>query len=471
MKLSKFGKFILVAGAVASVSGCEKKNDKEATPTPTSEPEVLTPVEINSLYDGMVAVYQTKNYSFEISKKEGSKNTSLGTLKFREDYVGYDGSKNTDFHGTINDGHGLFNVSYEDNYITSEYLTKEDSTFATSLWDNSVVSTMYGVGGQFIKKYVTSETSSITVSDKNYVIGFIKTIGYDSLAYSSVKYLKAEFKNNVVTYTLSLGLSVTTIYTIKLINVGITTSTHLKDFKDGGNKVFTPNEDLSEMRRLIKLDNFIHQIYSLDGHSGSYIGYEFMTPHYLMTTGISDTNTGAMYMEIEHTADEEINQDMSGIYLVAVSIQDGQYNFAYSPNPINTTPEIEKCMHYPSFLKLLNGLEYVKAGDLRGAEYLFTTETAAKRYYFTDQVLVYDFAKNFSLTEQFSDCTPLAVAIELDFAHDVDKDKYVVFHYLMKYAGDGETYDVILPLMWFGAANKAHCDNFYNYVNNKNISN
>ena len=241
----------------------------------------------------------------------------------------------------------------------------------------------------------------------------------------------------------------------------------MKTFRANGNKVFTPCEDLEEMRRLIKLDNFIHQIYSISEGVGSYIGYEFFTPNYFMTTGNSDTNSGYIYMEVEHEADENLDSDLSGIYLFTVQKVDNEYQWGYSPNVINTVPNIEKCMHYPSFLKLLNNLQYVKEGELRGSEYVLEDRENIKKYYFTEQFLVNDFADNFSLTSQFSDCTPLAVSIELDLVHDADKDKNIIFHYLMKYTGDGQTYDVILPLMWFGSANKAHIDQQYEALNNK----
>ena len=233
-------------------------------------------------------------------------------------------------------------------------------------------------------------------------------------------------------------------------------------------KVFTPSQDLQEMRHLIKLDNFIHQIYSISDGEGSYIGYEFFTPHYFMTSGNSDTNAGYVYMEVEHEPDETIDANMSGIYMFNIVKDGDEYVWQYSPNAINTTPDITKCMHYPSFLKLLSNLQYVKEGELRGSEYVFEGNQNVAKYYFTDESLVKDFGDNFSLTSQFTDCTPLAVSMELDLSHDLDKDKNVVFHYLMKYAGDGETYDVILPLMWFGSANKAHVDSLYETLNNKN---
>ena len=243
----------------------------------------------------------------------------------------------------------------------------------------------------------------------------------------------------------------------------------MKTFREEGNKVFTPVQDLQEMRRLIKLDNYIHQIYSISEGQGSYTGYEFMTPNYFMVTGNADKNSGYVYMEVDHKADDNINADLYGVYLFTVSkVDNTHFEWGYSPNPINTTPEIEKVFHYPSFLKLLTNLEYVKEGELRGSEYVLEDVDNVKKYYFTEQFLVNDFADNFSLSSQFENCTGLGVAVELDLTHDADKDKNIVFHYLMKYEGDGQTYDVILPLMWFGAANKAHVDLQYQLLNNKN---
>ena len=475
MKANKLLKFIVAFSGILSLSSCDFFNKKNEEPEPSPEPtpspsqeEVLTPVEIHNLYEGMVALYQTKNYTLNISKKEGTSAAKLSQLKFRDEYVGYDGDSLFDFNGTVNDGNGIYSVSYEEDFVTSEYLEKEDGTRARSLWDNSVISTMYGVGGQYIKKNVSPSISNITITDKNYIIGFVKTLGFGSTAFSSIDSLKAKFENGVTSFTLVITLSQTTTYTVSLADVGTTTSEHLKTFMKSESKVFTPSQDLQEMRHLIKLDNFIHQIYSISDGEGSYIGYEFFTPHYFMTSGNSDTNAGYVYMEVEHEPDETIDANMSGIYMFNIVKDGDEYVWQYSPNAINTTPDITKCMHYPSFLKLLSNLQYVKEGELRGSEYVFEGNQNVAKYYFTDESLVKDFGDNFSLTSQFTDCTPLAVSMELDLSHDLDKDKNVVFHYLMKYAGDGETYDVILPLMWFGSANKAHVDSLYETLNNKN---
>ena len=467
MKLNKFIKFILAIGGAVSLSGCEKNKEPEV---PVEEEEVLNPVAINSLYDGMVAMYQTKNYTFKIIRKEGSSAAKSYTLKFKQDFVGYDGYKMSDFKGAINDGSGIFNVSYEDDYIISEYLRNSEGAIATSLWDNSVVHTMYGIGGQYIKKNITSNITSITITDKNYIIGFMETFGYDSTVFGSVNSLKASYEEGTVSFAFSLALSTKVYYTIKLADVGTTTSEHLKEFKASGKKVFTPHQDLSEMRRLLKLDNFAHKIYTIYEGEGSYTGYEFFTPYYFITTSLQNTNVGNGYMELDHKADESnINQDMYGIYMFSVSVVDKEYNFDFSSIVYNTTPEIEKCLHYPSFLKLLTNLEYVKEGNLRDSDYVYDS-SSVKRYYFTEQFLVNDFANNFSIYQNFEDCTALGVSIELDLEHENDADKNIVFHCIVQHTVDGTIYDIVLPLLWFGAANKTHWYATYEVLNNRTAS-
>lgn len=447
---------IIACGFVPLVSSCDKNTITKNEPVP---------VEINSLYDGVVALYQTKNYTFDISIKNSEKIIDKYKMLFRDDFIGYDGESLYDFNGIFNDGKGIYKVNYEDEYITSEYLKSSNGTLAKTLWDNTIVSSMFGVCGPYIKKTFASGISTVQITNKDYTIAFLKTLGMDLVDYTSVKEFIAKYISEKTVFIMVVNDGVESLtYTIELENVGVTSSSHLTDFQKSGSGPFEPDATLARVRNLMLLNNYIHQIYSIDGDQRGWIGYEIMTENYFMTTGNSDTNVGSAYMEIVHHDDPEIPDDfeMNGIYLVNFTRNSsGEIEMAYSMNPINTTPDIVKCQHYPSLLMLWDNLQYVKKGTIRDSDYIYTN-LQAERYYFTDEILVNNFAKNNSLDKQFANTTPVAVSLEVKLDND-DAKCEVIFHYIMKYNGDN--YDCILPFMYFGSANRAHVDYIYNEFN------
>ena len=467
MKNKKILSFLVcLSSSACLLAGCETSDEQQSE------------IQINSLYDGMVALYQTQNYTLDIIHVNNTFREEIPSMIFTKDYIGYDGAASyEDLDVLYNDGTGIYRVSYGDDFMAGEYILDKAGNKCTNLWDNSLVYTMLGEGGKYIKANVTKETTNLTITDKDYKIKFAQTIIGNLNNFANIDSLTAKYENNKVIFDLSIDKGVDT-YKVTLKNVGNTASSHLKMFIKNDGKAFVPNNDLSEMRRLINLDNFVQRTYMISEGEHYWAGYQFFTPHYYFTTG-NDPMVGNGYMEFNYKESPELDNDfdMWGIYLVNISKSEaGEMQAALvSTNAYNSsTVEIEECCHYPSrYLDILNNLEYLKAGgDVRGANYEETSnffEGESKKYYFIDEALVKNFISNFSLDTGFEGVVFNTVVVEIGLAEQ-DKDSMVCFHAIGYYPGDSKTYDIILPLYGFGDAKRNACDLLYSQYNNNNGS-
>lgn len=466
MKNRKILSLLVCLGSVCTLAGCDKE-----TVTP-EVPEVKTnETKIESLLDGFKALYQTQNYTFDVVHSYGTYREEIPNMLFTKDYIGYDSKMLEDLNVLYNDGKGIFRVSFADDYLCGEYLADLSGHNYTNLWDNSVVTTMYSMGGAYIKKNVTADTKEFEITDKDYKVRFMQTIVGSTNQFANIDSLIAKYENDKCIFYLSLDNG-TNNYKVTLKDVGNTESAHLKTFIKNDGKPFAPNADLTEMRRLLYKDNFVQRTYMVNGDTKYWSGYQFFTEHYYFMTG-NDSTVGNAYMEFNYKESEELENDfdMWGIYMVNVSKdQDGKIvaglvnKMAYN----SSTLDIEECCKYPSRkLNLLTSLEYIKEGEVRDADYettadFFTGES--KKYFIVDEKLVNNFANNFSLDTDFQDVIWNTVAIEIEIAEN-DKDSIVCFHCIGYYPTDGMTYDIICPLYGFGDANRTALDYLYEQYN------
>lgn len=452
---------LLLGASMSALAGCDNSSfvlDKD-----------LNPVNINSLYDGLVAMYQTKNYTFDIVYVNNGYREDIPNMIFTENYIGYDGAAPEDLNVLLNDGNGIYHVRYSDDFQSGEYLKDKKGKKITKLWKNDdVVNTMYGVGGAYIKTNCKADTKELTISDKDYKIGFLKTITGKSTDFTNVDSLVAKFDGEKVVFDLSIGKG-TSSYKVTLKKIGETKSTHLKTFVSNGGKVFEASKDLTEMRRLIQGNNYIQRTYSIVDGEGYFSGYQYFTEHYFFQTG-SDANVGNAYMEFDYKDDPALDNDfdMWGIYLVNVfkneknEIDAGLVaSSAYN----SSTKSVIECCKYPGCLQLFDYLEYVKEGELRDAKYDKIPEvTNSKKYYVLEDFVVRDFVRNFSLDTGFQDVNFKTLGIEIQLGA-TDKDSIIVFHAIGTYVGDNLTYDIIIPLYSFGGANRNALDILYGMYN------
>ena len=475
-----------LGGSLVALAGCKTGEQPSGqgdnpsgqdNPNPSENVTYSDEVKINSLYEGFVALYQTKNYTLEVIHTYGTYREEIPDMIFTEDYIGYDGKTYEELSVYYNDGEGIYRVSYADDFQSGEYMKDKLGASYKKLWDpnnKSVVPTMYGACPQYIAENVTPELTEVSVTDKQYRVRFMQTIIGNTNNYAGVDSLTAKFENGKVSFNLSINGGAH-FYKVTLKNVGITKSSHLQMFIKNGGTSFTPARELTEMRRLINLDNYVQRIYLINEGTNSWAGFYFFTEHYMFQTG-NDTSTGNAYMEFNYKEDPTIDNDfdMWGIYLVNVSRDaNGQLvpslanSHAYNSDSI----EIEEVCRYPSLkLNLLHNLEYVKEGEVRYANY---DETAGfftgtpKKYYVIDESLVKNFCNNFGLDTSFADVVFNTVAIEIDL-QAADKDSMVVFHAIGYYPADGLNYDYIIPLYGFGDANRSALDTIYSQYNNNN---
>lgn len=490
MKNKKLLTFLACIGSLCALSGCgeenssnnqqnnntneNQNNNQQNTKDPNKDKKKDEAIELNSIYEGMVALYQTKNYTLEVVHTYGTYREDIPDMIFTKDYIGFDGVAYEDFKVYYNDGEGIYPVSFGDDFLSGEYVKDKKGTKYTNLWDNSLVKTMYGVCPQYVKSFEGKDDAILEFNDKDYKLAFLRMIVGNTNDFANVDTLFATYIGGKVTFYLSLS-GQSSIYTVTLKNIGTTKSDHLKMFVDNGGKPFEANHELTEMRRLLNKDNYVQRIYMINEGEGYWSGYSFFTEHYFFNTSNANTNVGNAYMEFNYKEDPAIDNDFDlwGIYLVNVTTdENGQYvaylasNMAYN----SSTIEIEECVRYPSVrLELLNSLEYVKAGEVRDADYDSSAgffPNGSSKYYFIDETLVKNFANNFGLNTSFEGVEFNTVAIEISLGEN-DEDSVICFHAIGYYPGDGMTYDILLPLFGFGQANRAVLDKLYEDYNNQ----
>ena len=477
MRKNKLLTLLVSFASLCVLSGCKNGNNNNQ---PSGQDTTVTKadeIKINSLYEGFVALYQTKNYTLEVIHTYGTYREEIPDMIFTKDYVGFDGKSFEELSVYFNDGTGVFRVSYTDDFQSGEYLKDKLGVPYTTLWDPknaSCVPTMYGACPEYIKEEITPEISEIDVTNKQYKIRFMQTIIGNTNDFAAVDSLTAKYENGKVIFNLVINGGAHS-YKVTLKNVGNTKSSHIELFLKNNGKVFVPNEDLSAMRRLLNLDNFVQRIMLINEGTNTWAGFYFFTEHYMFQTG-NDYSVGNAYMEFNYKDDPTLDNDfdMWGIYLVNVTRDSEDHLTAglASGRAYNSdTLEVEECCRYPSRkLKLLNNLEYVKTGEVRDAHYDESEELfkgTPKKYYFVEETLVKNFCNNFGLDTSFEDVIFNTIAIEIDIQPE-DKDSMVVFHAIGYYPGDGITYDYIIPLYGFGDANRTVLDTIYTQYNNNN---
>ena len=478
MKNKKLLSLLMCFGSLCALAGCDENNNSQNNNSTDiindNNKKTDESIKLKSIYQGLVALYQTKNYTLEVIHTYGTFREEIPDMIFTKDYIGFDGKAFEDFKVYYNDGEGIYPVSFTNDFLSGEYVKDKKGTKYTNLWDNSFVKTMYGVCPEYVKSNEKISETSLQITDKDYKLAFLRMIVGNTNNFADVDDLVAKYENEKVTFTLSLSGG-TNVYKVTLKNIGTTKSDHLKMFVNNGGKPFVANHDLSEMRRLLNLDNYVQRIYMINEGEGYWSGYSFFTEHYFFNTSGGSTSTGYAYMEFDYKDDPTIDNDFDlwGIYLVNVSINsNGQYvaNLANTMPYNSSTVEIEECVRYPSIrLDLLNSLEYVKEGEVRDADYDLTTgffPDGSSKYYFIEENLVANFVNNFSLNTAFEGVEFNTIAIEMSLKEN-DKDSVICYHAIGYYPGDGMTYDILIPLSGFGDANRPFLDNLYDTYNNK----
>lgn len=438
--------------SVVILSGCGQAPSQTTTSTPTTNDPTTSVVTISNLKEALSYLSASQNYTFTMYNGE----TYLKTLTFTEKSIStsIDGHYE-DFDAFYYDGIGVFKINYfNDSFLPGEYLyNKETDLIITSVWDEEITSTLYNKSQDYINTLDTS--NEVTIDNKNYKMTLLTSFGYELTDYVRLEYIKASYKDEILTFEFKF-LSKTSIF-FKGTNFGSTVDPIINSFELEGHKAFTPSSDLIIMRDFLRSNNFIREIYSFD--SNDYIGYELFNPNYFVT----DSNMGYLsgYMALNQKANEEHpDVDLYGCYMFSGSgsIFTDIKDPTIVPNPIYNKPNIVEMFHYPTYLKILDSLQYAIVDSLPQSTY----QAQGNTYVITEQNYVIDFAKNMSIDQSFDLNEYVPYAVGIDFI-ETTTDIEITFLYYFR--SGSLSYCMPIPLTHFGNANVKTLDKIWETFN------
>ncbi|MGM9873483.1 MAG: hypothetical protein ACI31G_00995 [Bacilli bacterium] len=414
-----------------------------------------TKTEINSLKDGLLFLNTSKNYTLEIES------STYGTCSYiyTKNSIGFTASrKSSAMFAYIKDSKGIYPLNYDNGYVAGEYLLDEASKKITNLWGGEVFKTLLGVETSYIKG-LSNDITTLTVTNKNYKMAFIQSIGYDINSYVNVDSLVINYVDDVLTFSLKMSNN-KSAETYTLTNINTSKNEEVDNFLKNGGKALTLSSSLLRVRNLIKSNNFLRYIYDMGSHE--YTGIEIFNPHYFYSE-ITSSNYGSGAMAMNQKANEYHSVDLYGCYNFVVNtsiVKADASNIGFYSMVMYEKPDIVEFYHYPTYLQILSSMQYLKTGEVDGSPYQYEGES----YYFDQTSLVYDFVSNFSIDQSFDVNEYIPYAIGIDFINnDADKDCYVTFIYYFTY---GNTlYAMPIPLTNFNNSNVALLDAIYDAYN------
>ncbi len=340
--MKRFGIVAASLVLVSSVIGCSEKIE-EYNPT--------------NAYSAMKQLQTINNFTLDIY------NTSLGDkgfIYFTSNYY-YDVLNS---YGYVKGNNGVFqfDVDHKGQFVSNEI--KEE--FNGKLYSNNFISSFRDFNLDSLNE--NDETLQITTKENR--IAFLNLIGEDYMKYTSINTLIGNYdKNKGLLFELTFNDE-------SYINVGVldVNSTHCKEVEDYMKtaKAFVPETTISEIRRLIKNNNFTRYIYD-ETTENKIIGKEYFTEDYYclnyFTTEYVIYSTG--YISL---VDKSYNgtKIANGSYLVTPGISDeanvnvflGHYAFIET-----SMPEI---MNYPSNLEMFDYLNLFSMSEDLGC--MFTQD-------------------------------------------------------------------------------------------------
>ena len=416
-------KGLLLVGALM-ITGCQRANT----------------VGINSIKDALVAINSSKNYTLETENSVDGKVSYIYT----ENSIGITMSKKASgFSAYIKDDKGIYPLNYENGYRSGEYVLDDNGVKITDLYGGAICQTMYGVETEFVNS-VSPSVSILKLTSKSYKMALLKTLGFSSSIYLDVETIEASYSNGGFKFTISLAKK---LYQYRLTNVGTSRIKEVDDFIANGGTASTLSRELSTTRRLLRDNNFTRDIY--DFSSESYGGIELFNPRYFYSR-MNSSETGYGVMAINSKANQYHSQDLYGCYYYQLTGDPNDIetsSIGFSQTPVYEKPNVVEYYHYPTYLKILDDMQFVKEGAYSSTGYTYT----GTPYYFDNQIYVLDFVANFSIDQTFDTATYIPEAIGIDVKLGAsDSETVVTFVYYFTY---GSTYAMPIPLRDFGVSN------------------
>lgn len=155
-------------------------------------------------------------------------------------------------------------------------------------------------------------------------------------------------------------------------------------------------------------------------------------------------------MAINSKPNEYHDQNLYGCYYFQLAGDPDDIensNIGFLGTAVYEKPNIVEYYHYPTYLKILDNMQFVKEGAYSSKGYTYQGNS----YYFDNQSYVMDFVTNFSIDQSFETSTYVPEAIGIDIKlGSVDSESVVTFIYYFRY---GRTYAMPIPLRNFGTSN------------------
>ena len=410
-------------------------------------------VEIYTLKQALIYINKKKNYTFETNSAQYGKISYI----FTENALGVTMSRKTSgLSAYIKDEQGIYPLNYESGYVAGEYILDESGNKVTDLYGGSIYPTLYGVETSYINS-VSDTTNNVEITKKDYKMKLISTLGFTSTDYLSVNKIFATFVEGKLTFNIQMSNA---SYKFDLTNVGTSKIDDVDLFLESGGHSLELDGTLKKARELIKGDNFTRDIYSFD--TEGYTGIEVFNPRYFYTA-MNSATSGSGVIEANQKANATHSMDLYGCYMFQAEGDLNDINgceVGMFAQPMFDRPDVAEYYHYPTYLKILGNMQFVKEGayDTKGYTY------QGSSYYFDNMTYVYDFVANFSIDQSFATDTyvPEAIGIDISLA-DNDSACKVTFIYYFTYVGT--TYVMPIPLRDFGSSNYVALDYLYNMYN------
>lgn len=417
-KYIKWSCFLLLTIGGITCSGCSSNQE----------------ITIHSLKEGMQYLNTKKNYTLSY---QANTNTSCYLL-FEAKSIGFkmesDDTKQVHY---IQDKKGIYPLTYDETYLAGEYLKDKANQKYQSLWDQSFYTTLYKTETEYVNA-LDPTIVELNITNKKYKMAFIKTLGYSETDYLNVEYVKCSFRDQKLQFELKTLNKTSVVYSLE--NLNTTVNQDVKSYLKEGGKVYTPNKELSTFRQLIRTNHFTRDIYDINNQT--FVGCEIFHPHYFYSElYLYKTGNGAM--ELEQKANADHNFDLYGCYNFETkgSIQTEITDISFYQNPSYEVPDITLMYHYPTYLEMLDNLQYLKKGHIERSNYT----PSGTSYVVSNSYYIYDFIYNFSFESTYdpTTCVPYGLEIDIDVQDDMSKSKITFVYYFIY---QNLFYTVLVPL-------------------------
>ena len=422
--------------------------------TTSSTPNTtLTPVTINSLKEGLLALNTLKNY--RIDYLEG--NETIFSYIFTENAIGIDSTTKEYINTLVEDSSGIYELKYHKDYKPGEYKKDLENKNIQNLWSSNLTHTLYGKSTDYINS-IDDSASTIKVTNKQYKMAIIQTLGYESDDYVSLDEINISYSNNSVVFDVQFAS--TPLYSFIASGFNSTIHESVDDFLSKGGTVYTPDENVANCRRLMLGSNFTRDIY--DFSVDSYTGLELFNPNYFYyeTTG-ADFGQGTLEMNQKANAEHDIDLYGCYSYILYGSLQKGFRDASFYTTPSYTKPDVEEMYHYPKYMTLWDNTQFIEKGAVENTNY----KVEGEAYHVSNLSYILDFATNFSIDQSFpfNEFVPFGLGININYYDGQDEYSTITFMYCFTY--NNSKYIMPIPFYNFGVSNIKILDDIYTQYN------